>query len=109
MTGEHEDENLFKALTTSSTLLLQMGLILLFFFLPSIYYFVFVLGEMSKPYRLIEIDDGSDQTIYDWTTTFEQLETSLRAELGLIHWLENNNYDLTLEKRIENYYQDILR
>lgn len=64
---------------------------------------------MCKPYRLIEIDDGSDQNIYEWTTTFEQLEATLRVESCLVKWLSNNNYEITLEKRIENYYQDILR
>jgi hypothetical protein len=64
---------------------------------------------MCKPYRLIEIDDGSDQTNNEWTISFEQFETAIIAETCLVEWLENNNYDLTLEKCIDNYYQDILR
>jgi len=90
MTGAVDDENLFKALTTSSTLLLKMG-------------------EMCKPYRLIDIDDGSDKNNYEWTTSFEQLEATFNTETSLINWLENNNHELTLEKRIDNYHQDILR
>jgi hypothetical protein len=89
MTGANNDENLFKALTTSSTLLLKMG-------------------EMCKPYRLIEVNDGSDKTDCEWTTTFEQFETAINAETCVVKWFEQNN-DLTLEKCIDNYYQDILR
>jgi hypothetical protein len=64
---------------------------------------------MCKPYRLIEIEDGSDKNIYDWTTSFEQFEKAINAEICLVNWFEKNNYNLTLEKRIDNYHQDILR
>jgi hypothetical protein len=64
---------------------------------------------MCKPYHLIEIEDNSAQTDCEWTTSFEQLEAAINAETCLVKWFENNNYDLTLEKRIDNYYQDILR
>jgi hypothetical protein len=64
---------------------------------------------MCKPYQLIEIDDSSDKNSSEWTTSFEQFETAINAEICLVSWFENNNYDLTLEKRIDNYHQDILR
>jgi hypothetical protein len=64
---------------------------------------------MCKPYQLIEIDDGSDKNSSEWTTSFEQFETAINAEICLVNWFDNNNYDLTLEKRIDNYHQDILR
>jgi hypothetical protein len=64
---------------------------------------------MCKPYQLIELDDGSDENSSEWTTSFEQFETAINAEICLVSWFENNNYDLTLEKRIDNYHQDILR
>ncbi|UJR27471.1 hypothetical protein I4U23_008757 [Adineta vaga] len=88
MTGLNDDENLFKALTTASTVLLQMG-------------------EMCKPYRLIEIDDIP---VAEWTVSFEQFEATMIAETCLVTWLENNNIsNLSLEQRIDNYHQDLLR
>jgi hypothetical protein len=49
----------------------------------------------------MEIEDGSDKNIYDWTTSFEQFETEISAETCLVNWFEKNNYDLTLEKHID--------
>ena len=67
-------------------------------------------GEICKPYRLIDIDDGSDKNTSEWTISFEQLETALNTETCLVQWFENNRTcHLTLEKRIDNYLQDILR
>jgi hypothetical protein len=43
---------------------------------------------MCKPYRLIEIEDGSDKNIYDWTTSFEQFEKAINAEICLVNWFE---------------------
>ncbi|CAF1369075.1 unnamed protein product [Adineta steineri] len=88
MTGADNDETLFKALTTSSTVLLQMG-------------------EICKPYRLVEIDNSSDDT---WTISFEQVEPALNVETCLVQWFDNNNTNTSsLKKRIHNYHQDILR
>jgi hypothetical protein len=64
---------------------------------------------MCKPYRLVEIDDGSDNNTCEWATSFEQFESTINAEICLVNWFEKNTYDITLEKRIDNYHQDILR
>ena len=64
---------------------------------------------MCKPYRLIDIDDGSDKSNPEWTISFEQLETAITAETCLVQWFESKTSHLTLEKRIDNYLQDILR
>ncbi|CAF3404201.1 unnamed protein product [Rotaria sp. Silwood1] len=92
MTGAIDDENLFKALTTSSTLLLKMG-------------------EMCKsPPHQVEIDDNKKEIENEWTITFEQFEAAMNAETCLVTWFENNNgNNLSLETRINNYHQDTQR
>jgi hypothetical protein len=64
---------------------------------------------MCKTDRLTEVDDDSNQTNDQWTISFEQFEAAINTELCLVKWFENNDYDLSLEKHIDNYYQDILR
>lgn len=64
---------------------------------------------MCKPYRLIDIDDDSDKSNPEWTISFEQLEIAITGETCLVQWFENKTSHLTLEKRIDNYLQDILR
>ncbi|CAF0826405.1 unnamed protein product [Rotaria sp. Silwood1] len=92
MTGAIDDENLFKALTTSSTLLLKMG-------------------EMCKsPPHQVEIDDNKKEIENEWTISFEQFEAAMNAETCLVTWFENNNgNNLSLETRINNYHQDTQR
>lgn len=85
MTGDVHDEELFRALTTSSTILLKTG-------------------EMCKPYR--RFDDESDE---QWTLSFEQFEASMNAETSIISWFESNSQQQSLEQRIYNYNQDFLR
>ncbi|CAF4493213.1 unnamed protein product, partial [Rotaria sp. Silwood2] len=87
MTGATDDEDLFKALTTSTTLLLKMG-------------------EMCKSPRQVE----TNETENEWTISFEQFEAAMNAESCLVTWFENNNNNnLSLEKRIDNYHKDIQR
>ena len=69
-------------------------------------------GEICKPYRLIEIDDNPNETNDEWTVSFEQLQAAINAETCLVTWFDNNNTsnnNLSLEQRIHNYHQDILR
>ncbi|CAF1392144.1 unnamed protein product [Adineta ricciae] len=90
MTGDIDDEDLFRALTTSSTILLKTG-------------------EMSKPYRGLETDDShSEETTNEWTLSFEQLEGSMNAETSIVTWFETNSQQQSLEQRIHNYNQDFL-
>ncbi|CAF1052748.1 unnamed protein product [Adineta steineri] len=91
MTGDVDDENLFRALTTSSTILLKTG-------------------EMCKPYRRLEGDTAnSEETINEWTLSFEQLEAAMNAEASIVNWFEVNTQQQSLEQRIHNYNQDFLR
>ncbi|UJR21588.1 hypothetical protein I4U23_024670 [Adineta vaga] len=85
MTGDVDDENLFRALTTSSTILLKTG-------------------EMSRPYRRLE----TDETTNEWTLSFEQLEAAMNAESSIVTWFESNSQQQSLEQRIHNYNQDFL-
>ena len=62
---------------------------------------------MCKPYRLIEIDDTP---VAEWTVSFEQFEATMMAESCLVSWFENSDTQSpSLEQRINNYHQDILR
>ncbi|CAF4833627.1 unnamed protein product [Rotaria socialis] len=89
MSGAVDDENLFRALATSSTILLKMG-------------------EICKP-PPPEEDENSGTLIDEWTVSFEQFEAAMNAETCLVTWLENNaNNSLSLETRVKNYHQDTL-
>ncbi|CAF1035573.1 unnamed protein product [Adineta steineri] len=91
MTGDVDDETLFRALTTSSTILLKTG-------------------EMCKPYRRLEGDTASsEETINEWTLSFEQFEAAMNAEASIVNWFEVNTQQQSLEQRIHNYNQDFLR
>ncbi|CAF3415812.1 unnamed protein product [Rotaria sp. Silwood1] len=91
MTSDVDDENLFRALTTSSTVL-------------------FKTGEMCKPYRGLEVDNkNTDQTDNEWTLSFEQFEAAMNAETPIVTWFELNTHQQSLEQRIHNYNQDFLR
>ncbi|CAF3958220.1 unnamed protein product, partial [Rotaria magnacalcarata] len=89
MSGAVDDENLFRALATSSTILLKMG-------------------EICKP-PPPEEDENSGTLIDEWTISFEQFEAAMNAETCLVTWLENNaDNSLPLETRVKNYHQDTL-
>ncbi len=91
MTGDADDENLFRALTTSSTILLKTG-------------------EMCKPYRRLDVDDSTSEDVNnEWTLSFEQLEAAMNAEASIVTWFELNTQQKSLEQRIQNYNQDFLR
>ena len=91
MTGDVDDENLFRALTTSSTILLKTG-------------------EMCKPYRRLDVDEtNSEEVNNEWTLSFEQLEAAMNAEASIVTWFELNTQQKSLEQRIQNYNQDFLR
>ncbi|CAF4497386.1 unnamed protein product [Rotaria socialis] len=91
MTSAADDENLFHALTTSSTIL-------------------FKTGEMCKPYRGLEDDnENSDETNNQWTLSFEQFSAAMNAETPIVTWFESNTQQQSLEQRIHNYNQDFLR
>ena len=67
---------------------------------------------MSKPNRELQSNtstNSEEETDNDWTIRFEQLEAAMTAETCLVTWLENNNDNLSLEKRINNYNEDIIR
>ena len=107
MTGDADEENLFRALTTSSTILLKIGLHALSVSLhrSSI---VFQIGEMCKPYRRLD-ESPSEVADGEWTLSFEQLEAAMNAEASLVNWFESHNHHQSLEQRIHNYNQDFLR
>ncbi|CAF1266589.1 unnamed protein product [Rotaria sordida] len=91
MTSDVDDENLFRALTTSSTIL-------------------FKTGEMCKPYRRLEVDNKNiEQTDNEWTLSFEQFEAAMNAETSIVTWFELSSHRQSLEHRIHNYNQDFLR
>ena len=107
MTGDINDEDLFRALTTSSTILLKTGLHFLFNFRLNNFSFK---GEMCKPYRRLEVDNSnSEETDNEWTLSFEQLEAAMNAETTIVTWFELNIDQQSLEQRIHNYNQDFLR
>ncbi len=111
MTGDVDDENLFRALTTSSTILLKTGLFLFSetLFKPTVSFF-FLQGEMCKPYRRLEVaDTNSEEINNEWTLSFEQLEAAMNAETSIVTWFELNIQHQSLEQRIHNYNQDFLR
>ncbi|CAF0721766.1 unnamed protein product [Adineta ricciae] len=90
MTSDTDDEDLLRALTTSSTILLKTG-------------------EMSKPYRGLETEGShSEETTNEWTLSFEQLEGPMNAETSIVTWFETNSQQQSLEQRIHNYNQDFL-
>ncbi|CAF3906161.1 unnamed protein product [Rotaria sp. Silwood2] len=91
MTSDADDENLFRALTTSSTVL-------------------FKTGEMCKPYRGLEVDNkNTEPTDNEWTLSLEQFEAAMNAETPIVTWFELNSQQQSLEQRIHNYNQDFLR
>ncbi|CAF3774640.1 unnamed protein product [Rotaria sordida] len=93
MTGAANEENLFRALATSSTLLLKMGEIC-----------------KSSPRQVETNDTTTNEMENEWIINFEQFEATMNAETCLVTWFENNNgNNLSLEKRIHNYLQDIQR
>ena len=56
--------------------------------------------------------DNAEETDNDRTISLEQLERAINAEACLVQWLENvtpAQRAPTLEERINNYHQDILR
>ena len=115
MTGANGDEDLFKALTSASTVLLKMGMCSLFVsFFYLLLYSVFQ-GELCKPYRQSELNNNTangEEVDNDRTISLEQLERAMNAEACLVQWLENPTpaeQIQSLEERINNYHQDALR
>lgn len=107
MTNDADEENLFRSLTTSSTILLKTGknqrLIVLLRKKE-----IFSSGEMCKPYRRLDssaISTGESE----WTLSFEQLEAAVNAESCLVNWFETISQTKSLDERIHNYNQDFLR
>lgn len=78
------------------------------------FYFTFQ-GEICKPYRQSELNnntDNAEEPDNDRTISLEQLERAMNTEACLVQWLENvtpTQRAQTLEERINNYHQDILR
>ena len=109
MSGTTNDDVLSRSLATSSTLLLKMGSFLILLYLSYGYCFI-LKGEMCKSCRSIEIENEIDEINNQWTISFEQFDAGMNAETPLVIWFESTcENKLSLEKRINNYHQDILR
>jgi hypothetical protein len=83
MTADVDDQSLFRALTTSSTILLKTGL----FFSKSYlnYLFIFIKRWNVWTFRRLEIDKTDTEEIYnEWTLSFEQLEAAMNAETSVV-------------------------
>jgi hypothetical protein len=114
MTGASDDEELFKALTNASTILLKIGS---FVNDDSIYLcsLFSIQGELRKINDSTELNNNTnniDETHHDGTISLEQLHTATYAEPSLVQWLENihlRSSSQSLAERIHNYHQDILR